>query len=967
MTRWPIWILMLLSLAMPAMAQEHISLMYTGNTDGLASTYSYRMGLPYQLATEYARRTQGVSDFRIANTSTYFHYQQTWIGGPRLGIQELRTLLHNPDSLAQPLSRQQIQVLDADDTLSFEPLQQASDLVTQLAPLAESKRNLRNRIRLQAATLSLYPNGLWKLELAPPTTPLPTDPYRWELILGMTLRFKVEGQNTPASLLMLGKPAGEGARRVQLMRELRGPEQLLVDGGNILEGLSSVATGQLSRQRENSLQAIQNLGYDAIAVGKNELRGGLAQLQQEQQQWGLPLLSANLLQAGKPLFKPWKLMRLGQKSLLLIGLTDGEDVQSLQEQGILPSDLSLEQPSKAVADALTDAYLQLGRNPDVVVVLTNIDGDGLRELEYLQDVQLVLGNSTGPLRPVSETVERIRNSEARPLIGNTNPYAVNFVELQLQGDRLRIHNQILPIEFDIDPDPELLYAIQRVRQESYRDALDILIPDVRDVVLNNPALRSTFLASESTREAVRNLGATGRLSDEEVLALYPPYMTAEFLATLELNLMLEQLGSEVAVIQRSRAMNARLPGDLPRLIVYEMFKVDDTLLQYQLTGAQLRNLYKIQTLPLVFGGLSSDGGKVRNRPIGDKEYYRVILPSSVAGRHEVRGILKSAPVRELLQTQSQGPPQRLFLRDLVLQALEQLRTRPDYANALAQLMTPQWQTRQPLWSLKLEGLQLNVSGYNAYNNSAYNEVRETRVTSPNSFTFGGRTKVIASFDTEAIALNNSVLARYEGLSVVESNGQNKFTENQDDLVLASELQLSLFELSLPQKTLQLTPYLEGIYDTEFTPTTQPDGTLNPRQSEVRGVLGLSIPAGPLLKQFKAGLALRRDFNVPNNLEAGANLKWVYEQPLATNLKWTHDLDVRYFLPSANDNATSLGLIAQWITALNVSLTDNLALRLYADAYLFQGKLPSTSALGASVILGVGLNYDRIWKPAYEGF
>jgi 2',3'-cyclic-nucleotide 2'-phosphodiesterase (5'-nucleotidase family) len=213
----------------------------------------------------------------------------------------------------------------------------------------------------------------------------------------MTLRFKVEGQNTPASLLMLGKPAGEGARRVQLMRELRGPEQLLVDGGNILEGLSSVATGQLSRQRENSLQAIQNLGYDAIAVGKNELRGGLAQLQQEQQQWGLPLLSANLLQAGKPLFKPWKLMRLGQKSLLLIGLTDGEDVQSLQEQGILPSDLSLEQPSKAVADALTDAYLQLGRTPDVVVVLTNIDGDGLRELEYLQDVQLV--QQHGPTAP----------------------------------------------------------------------------------------------------------------------------------------------------------------------------------------------------------------------------------------------------------------------------------------------------------------------------------------------------------------------------------------------------------------------------------------------------------------------------------------------------------------------------------------------------------------------------------------
>jgi hypothetical protein len=105
--------------------------------------------------------------------------------------------------------------------------------------------------------------------------------------------------------------------------------------------------------------------------------------------------------------------------------------------------------------------------------------------------------------------------------------------------------------------------------------------------------------------------------------------------------------------------------------------------------------------------------------------------------------------------------------------------------------------------------------------------------------------------------------------------------------------------------------------------------------------------------------------VPNNWELGLQFKFDHELPLTTELKWTNSLDLKYYLPSANDNVSSLGLISQWVSALKVSLTDNLSLRFFADAYLFQGKLPSTSELGSSIILGVGLAYDRLWKPFYE--
>ena len=178
--------------------------------------------------------------------------------------------------------------------------------------------------------------------------------------------------------------------------------------------------------------------------------------------------------------------------------------------------------------------------------------------------------------------------------------------------------------------------------------------------------------------------------------------------------------------------------------------------------------------------------------------------------------------------------------------------------------------------------------------------------------------------------------------------------------------MQLFEFPFGGKELQLIPYLEGTYDTEFSPTLQPNtGQPNPLQAELSGIAGLTIPPGPMLKAFKTGLALRRDFNVPNNLELGLQFKLDHELPLTAELKWTNSLDLKYYLPSVNDNASSLGLISQWVSALKVSLTDNLSLRFFADAYLFQGKLPSTSELGSSIILGVGLAYDRLWKPFYE--
>ena len=104
---------------------------------------------------------------------------------------------------------------------------------------------------------------------------------------------------------MIGKPFGEGTRRMALLNKLRSPDSVLVDTGDLLEGLSSVFTDQLSLQRSNSLKMAQQMGYFAINIGKEELRGGLPNLLREQDQYQLPFVSASLQQAGEYLFAPY--------------------------------------------------------------------------------------------------------------------------------------------------------------------------------------------------------------------------------------------------------------------------------------------------------------------------------------------------------------------------------------------------------------------------------------------------------------------------------------------------------------------------------------------------------------------------------------------------------------------------------------------------------------------------------------
>lgn len=952
------------SLLLPFSAQAaQFSLLHTAGVHGLASNDHYQIQEPYQLIHEYARqKPEDIQRLRTHGAAIYFHERGHYIWGPNMDIQAFRHFLSRLPQL-KPLSQKHLSLLNSNDSIVLEP---ASDhnFLRRLQPLLPQTPGAE----ITAADLTIYPGPVYVLDLDSATLPASSDPLAWEMLLGLQLNML--HKTGTSELVLIGKPSGDGPRRVNLLQGLRDPQTLLVDSGNILEGLSSVNTASLSLQRSNSLKALKQLNYFALNIGAEELRGGLDNLLREQEQYALPWISASLRREGKHIFPPYKLAQAEDgKILALIGIGHSHELEQLQETGLLGAGCEILSPTEALMAALKELERELGHPPDLIALLTNASGRERDQLLQLSlGVDVILGDTSATLQPEKWHLERNKVSHQTPFLVPNHPQALGLLQLRLASGQIQIENELLPVSFDTEPDPDFLKQTMAIRQEAYRNALDLLLPDLSSELQTNPRLLQQFLKAEKTRQARKRLEGRTPLSDQEFLRLYPPRLTSEMWETLLSNLLLKAFESEVVLLEKLPD-GIYVPGAWPRMLVYEILKDDATLHEYQLSGADLEQILKLPLLNSLQAGSNADRSKIWNRPRQKNAYYRTLISSNLSQSAQLRPLLKGRRKREELRNpfSPHSQPEPLYIRNIMLNFLEQAQAQGQLKETLLTYLLPQWEEKQPLWSLQISDLQLNLSGYNALNNQNYTAVRETRVSSPNSFTYGGRSKVSLIFDNADLSWSQSLLAKYEGLSILdESSSKTKFTENQDDLLFSSELQFYLFEFPFGDKALQLIPYLEGTYDTEFTPTLQPNTQeLNPLQAELSAIAGLSIPPGPMLKAFKTGVALRRDLNVPNNLEWGLQFKVDHEWPLNADLKWTNNLDLKYFLPSSNDNASSLGLISQWISALKVSLTDNLSLRFFADAYIFQGKLPSNSELGSSIILGIGLAYDRIWKPFYE--
>ncbi len=833
-----------------------------------------------------------------------------------------------------------------------------------------------------------------------PGTPLdaalPPDPLEWEIRSQETVTVEFDGRR--CTLHQLSRMVGEGSRRKVLVDQLlaSGPSPAIyVSAGGAVEGRSYVPGQPYSLVRPASWIAYAHTGLRFLAPGQPELLGGIDKLAGEAAAARVTVLAANLRNArGESPFPGAELVEIGPAAVAFVGAVDPGIADRLETD--IRSALGFEEPAPAIARALAALRARTGREPDMVVLLAGFDPGTLGELvRQVDDVDLVLGDFSAPsaqrqLLRVEPTAPR-RSLDAldrRPLMvvhaggSVVGEIEGTMVEGRLTGLELRTH----PVDQLRPTDAAVLQQTMRARQAIYLDGEQELVPDLRELVEEDVNRLQFLMEGQPYRELLELELAAGTLEVQRM----PLRMTRDLFHNLAGNLLLERAGVDVMILP-PLPWALELSGPTRELYAASYVAVPDRLQIYELSGSQLKEILRItgdsrnergrrrratavrgdldaekrQGAPWVCG-LDVGHGKVGGRPLGGGEVYRVLTTTTLAQYPGIDVTLAGVRPRSRFRSFDQGfrvspVGSPLTLRSQVLRGLRHARDAGPGFDAAYRTQLSGWlQDRgtrvSPMFYARADKLGLSVTRYLVSGDQdAYANVREGRVTTPASFTFGLRWDGTIGFDTRDLVLGT----RSQAALSVNTVGDEPPSELEDDLQFAVDAGLK----GLSVRSVPVYPFLQAAYDTEFLRAneTNDEGAVIgklPRQKDLRGTVGVTATnLIPSVRSLKAGTFVEYDFSATEGaLESGMSLE-LSQQVSRRPLTWANTLKVFGWFPTEHDTDEDLLISVNLRSELGVLILGNLQLKIYADLLGYRGKVDATEKPGLSTILGVELAYS----------
>ena len=720
--------------------------------------------------------------------------------------------------------------------------------------------------------------------------------------------------------------------------------------------------GDLGVEREARARidyaVMRRLGYSLSVPFEFELAlgaEGLARLRDSLP--GYRFLAANVSARDSTLFEPTWTLRAGEITIGLFGLVDPE-VRDVLPRARL-DDFSITSPLEAARRAVrrlrasgVDAVVALSNlhpsdNAAIAREVVGIDAV-VADLHVRWSPETIRTEVVLPDRPVSRP-----GSPALVARGFGNGLGIGRLDLTFralapdQPRHLAGLSHTLESVTDMTPaDLEVVRQIRVMAQVERRPRGELMFPAFLELAEAHPELR--------TFDQTTTQGRVSKRMWEEALA----------------RLLRNTARAEVAIIRKLPHFPP-LIGKLHEDEIRSWLWTEDQVVIVDLLGADLAAIIgEDRERDLVLSGVTRDGIRVMGRPLDPQVYYRVATTDVLfdsnrfaefgEGRRVSRRFRKDDV--DMLQPDRHGQP--LGLRDLALTELRRIRAMgkgDEYLDRIARLVAPD-QSYQSLFTFNFDRPTLWASLNQVFNNEGYGSVPESRVTANDSWVAGVSGRFKATYDRQRFATDLGLALAYARQSADQPDGSQDVTESSDDLKL---------DLTLRPKGRggRFSPFVRGLFDTEFTPTVNPEtGVANPRQLALRGVAGLVRTPTRHWRDVEIGAAVENDFG-QNNLEYGlqgrSDARWPIGEHGSVVYAWRNDLT--YFFPTGHDTESQLALRYNMVHELLIPLVDELSLSVAADFFFFQGKVATTNRLGTSMLLRVGLTYDRLWKPRYQPF
>ena len=453
--------------------------------------------------------------------------------------------------------------------------------------------------------------------------------------------------------LEMGHFTGQGgvARRATIIREIRHEVEhvLLVDSGDLLIG---TATSAMFRG-EADIAAMNQMGYDALAVGNHDFDFGPDHLAKLKRQAKFPFLCTNVRPRRADICQRFAIKTIGPLRIALIGLIGKRNYPDTFNREAV-REVEFQDPIEAARAAVAE----LREQAEVFVAITHQDTqEDLALAKALPALDVIIGGHTrgfdGLIRPGQTHPEegRVELLGGGPIFVKTHRQGRTLGRLDVLYHERTImvaDARNLHVAPPVSPDPAVAQLVQdylgRLNQETNR----IVGQAAVNLEGDHQVIR--------TRET--NLG--------DLLA----------------DLARQETGAEVALLNAGMIRGAIHTGPVTYRQLMEVLPFDATLTRFQLTGADLKEALEnsVSRLPEASGrflqvsGLSYTmdpsapaGSRIKevqvgHLPLDPARRYSVVVPRFLAEGGDGYQMFLGAP-----DTREYDVP----LRDLLAGALKQ--------------------------------------------------------------------------------------------------------------------------------------------------------------------------------------------------------------------------------------------------------------------------------------------------------